>query len=114
MRSRRTRPQLGFAIRFDSTTDTFQLVAVRPKETNMSQNTRYVVKTPVQIDEDRTVWRAIGSAWINPPKGNKPQCISIALDALPLGGTLRCWPAEQDESAAASGPLLPPPLDDDE
>ena len=60
-----------------------------------------MVKTPVEGAGDKTFWRTIGSAWLNPETDDKPESISIRLDALPLTPSLQCYPAEDADGAEA-------------
>ena len=70
-----------------------------------SKSQRFLVKTPVAGADDKVFWRTIGSAWLNEETGERPQNISIKLDALPLGPNLQCYPADEE-------PNLPPALED--
>ena len=64
---------------------------------NTTENKRFIVKTPVEGQDGKTYWRGIGSAWLNAETDEHSESISIQLDALPLAGRLRAWPADEQE-----------------
>ena len=71
--------------------------AATPKESSgASERARYNVMQPVYREgRDKPFWQRLGTAFENPGKNGGPASISVKLDALPMGGDLVLFVAEE-------------------